>query len=203
MSNGDDPQTLTNDAISTNWLDAVTLAYQDAAIQGVTVCIASGDYGTNSRVGDGKAHVQYPASDPWVLSVGGTTIGDVNGKLFDEYVWNDFFVSPSGTSIQTGTGGGVPPPSDFSHPAFQGSKIRTIKESQLVACKNASDIACVHGTFVAGILCSKRGLDAPAICPGCEIILNPIFQQDTDDGKISSDNITPSNKSIKCHNRNN
>jgi len=32
-------------------------------------------------------------------------------------------------------------PIDFSHPAFQGSKIRTIKKWQLAACKDASNIA--------------------------------------------------------------
>jgi subtilisin family serine protease len=80
-------------------------------------------------------------------------------------------------------------PVDFSHPAFQKSKIRTIKDSQLAACKNASNIACTHGTFIAGILCSKRGLAAPAICPDCEIILNPIFQQDiNDEYRINNNN---------------
>ena len=69
-------------------------------------------------------------------------------------------------------------PVDFSHPAFQGSRIRTVKDSQLTACKNASGIACAHGTFIAGILCAKRGLSAPAICPDCEIILNPIFREE-------------------------
>jgi subtilisin family serine protease len=69
-------------------------------------------------------------------------------------------------------------PVDFSHPAFQGPRIRTVKDSQLIACKNASDIACIHGTFVAGILCAKRGFSAPAICPACEIILNPIFRKE-------------------------
>ena len=34
---------------------------------------------------DGKAHVQYPGSDPWVLSVGGTTVGNIVGSSFDEY----------------------------------------------------------------------------------------------------------------------
>ena len=86
-----------------------------------------------------------------------------------------------------------------NHPAFQGSKIRTIKESQLAACKNASSIACVHGTFIAGILCSQRGLAAPAICPGCEIILNPIFQ-DTDDTKTSSTYATPNTTPEKLSN---
>lgn len=69
-------------------------------------------------------------------------------------------------------------PVDFSHPAFQGSKIRTVKDSQFSECKNAGSIACAHGTFTAGILCAKRGQSAPAICPSCEIILNPIFRQD-------------------------
>jgi subtilisin family serine protease len=69
-------------------------------------------------------------------------------------------------------------PLDLNHPAFRGSRIRTVKDSQRVACKNASDTACIHGTFVTGILCAKRGLSAPAICPDCSIIVNPIFRRD-------------------------
>jgi subtilisin family serine protease len=75
-------------------------------------------------------------------------------------------------------------PMDLNHNAFQGSKIRTIKESQLAACNNASDLYCSHGTFIAGILCSRRGLAVPAICPDCEVLLNPIFYQD--DGAINN-----------------
>jgi subtilisin family serine protease len=66
-------------------------------------------------------------------------------------------------------------PVDLDHPALHLSKIKTIRDSQFKACKNASSIACSHGTFIAGILCAKRGLSAPAICPSCKIILNPIF----------------------------
>jgi subtilisin family serine protease len=69
-------------------------------------------------------------------------------------------------------------PVDFNHTAFQGSKIRTAAESELVACKRASSIACMHGTFVAGILCARRGFQAPAICPSCEVILHPIFSEE-------------------------
>ena len=113
VSGGDDAATLAAEGIPSTWLTAVTQVFEDAAIQGVTVCIASGDFGSGDAVGDGLAHVQYPASDPWVLAVGGTTIGNVSGTSFDEYSWNDIF-SIGGFSAQTATGGGIsdlfPPP---------------------------------------------------------------------------------------------
>jgi subtilisin family serine protease len=68
----------------------------------------------------------------------------------------------------------------LDHPAFQTSKIKTVRDSQFDVCKNASSIACSHGTFIAGILCAKRGLPAPAICPDCNIIFNPIFKEGMD-----------------------
>ncbi|MDN5867083.1 MAG: S8 family serine peptidase [Candidatus Nitrosocosmicus sp.] len=70
-------------------------------------------------------------------------------------------------------------PVDITHPAFQGSRIKTVEESQIAACKDASDLACIHGTFITGILSAKRGVPAPSICPNCTIILNPIFQEKT------------------------
>jgi kumamolisin len=115
ISNGDDAATLAAEGVTTAFVNAVTAAFQDAAIQGITVCIACGDTGSNSKVNDGKAHVQYPGSDPWVLSVGGTTVGDVSGSSFQEYVWND--PNPSDPSHWGTTGGGV---SDFfGLPSYQ------------------------------------------------------------------------------------
>jgi subtilisin family serine protease len=46
-------------------------------------------------------------------------------------------------------------------------------------CAQASSAACMHGTFVAGILSAKRGLAAPAICPGCTLLVRPIFPEST------------------------
>jgi subtilisin family serine protease len=66
-------------------------------------------------------------------------------------------------------------PVDLNHLSFSNSKIRTTNESQYVECKRADSISCMHGTFVAGMLVSKRGSSALAICPDCEIILRPIF----------------------------
>jgi subtilisin family serine protease len=46
----------------------------------------------------------------------------------------------------------------------------------------------MHGTFITGILASKRGSAAAAICPDCQIIVRPIFNDNhskTDDGNNS------------------
>jgi len=108
LANGDDSTTRANEGITTAFVNALSNAFLDAAIQGLTVCIASGDTGTQSKVSDGKAHVQYPGSDPWILSIGGTTVGNINGTSFDEYVWNDGTIA---------TGGGI---SDFfAMPSYQ------------------------------------------------------------------------------------
>ena len=47
------------------------------------------------------------------------------------------------------------------------------------ACQRATSLACMHGTFVAGILSAKRGSAAPAICPDCTLIIRPIFPETT------------------------
>ncbi|HUB12483.1 MAG TPA: choice-of-anchor D domain-containing protein [Acetobacteraceae bacterium] len=116
VSNGDDAATLLSEGIPTSWITAVTQAFEDAAIQNVTICIASGDTGAQSKVGDGKAHVQYPGSDPWVLAVGGTTIGNVVGLTCDEWAWNDSFTFGGFTGTGA-SGGGI---SDyFPQPWYQ------------------------------------------------------------------------------------
>lgn len=77
-------------------------------------------------------------------------------------------------------------PVNFKHSDFQESHLRTATDSQLVQCQNVDSIACLHGTFVTGMLCSKRGSGAPALCPDCEIIIYPLFQEN---GLIKNNNI--------------
>src|SRR5208283_2581835 len=119
VSNGDDPAELAIEGVTTGWLDAFSAALQDAAIQGVTFCTVSGDYGVNSSAyggapSDGKQHVVYPGSDPWALCCGGTTIGNIIGGSFDEYVWND----PAPGQLWGATGGGISDFFDFL-PSYQ------------------------------------------------------------------------------------
>ncbi len=62
---------------------------QSAAAVGVTVCAASGDSGSSDGVGDGNNHVDFPASSPYVLACGGTSV-EVSGQAIShEAAWND------------------------------------------------------------------------------------------------------------------
>ncbi len=79
-------------------IDAVSATFQEAAMFGMTVFVASGDDGSNCQVYDGKAHVYYPESDPWVTSCGGTTIGNVAGSSFTEVTWTDNGITGGGIS---------------------------------------------------------------------------------------------------------
>jgi hypothetical protein len=135
VSNGDDTTELMNEGVSVSWINAVDMALQDAAVQGVTFVTVSGDFGVDTTsypglVPDHKQHVVYPGSDPWALCCGGTTIGNIMGSSFDEYVWNDVFTS-GGQSINVATGGGV---SDFfGLPSYQnGAGVpRSIKDNHV------------------------------------------------------------------------
>jgi subtilisin family serine protease len=60
-------------------------------------------------------------------------------------------------------------------PTFEASKIKDISAHGTGKCDRTDTFACEHGTLVAGVLVSKRGGAAPAICPGCTLLLWPIF----------------------------
>ena len=45
------------------------------------------------------------------------------------------------------------------------------------ACRRNDSAACLHGTFVTGILAAKRDSPAPAICPDCTLLIRPIFAE--------------------------
>jgi len=66
-----------------------------------------------------------------------------------------------------------------THPELSGTKILELPGKIGGACQRATSLACMHGTFVAGILSAKRGSAAPAICPDCTLIIRPIFPETT------------------------
>jgi kumamolisin len=125
----------------------------DAARLGITVVAATGDGLATDGLMDGRAHVDYPASSPYVLACGGTraNLTDDRRAIASEVVWND------GVS---GTGGGI---SDvYPVPAYQagvtlpasvndGARRRGVPDLALSAAPTPGYRIIVRGTpVVAG-----------------------------------------------------
>jgi len=89
----DDPQ----GAWTAMGVKVVDQALQAAMAKGITICVASGDDGSGD--GDPGAHVDFPASSPWVLAVGGTKLVAKGTSILHETVWNE-------TRLGDGAGGG-------------------------------------------------------------------------------------------------
>ncbi|MGH9433149.1 MAG: S8 family serine peptidase [Terriglobia bacterium] len=68
-------------------------------------------------------------------------------------------------------------PIAIGHPDLAHAAIRELPGKLKGRCARADTVACMHGTFVAGILSGRRGSVAPAICPGCTLMLRPIFAE--------------------------
>jgi len=64
-----------------------------------------------------------------------------------------------------------------NHKDLSNTNIREIPGTLAGTCARADSVACMHGTFVAGILCATRGSAAPAICPKCTLLVRPIFAE--------------------------
>jgi len=62
-------------------------------------------------------------------------------------------------------------PIAVGHPDLISSRIRGPR------CSEADSAACMHGTFLAGILSARRGSAGPSICPGCTLFVRPIFSE--------------------------
>jgi len=70
-------------------MTAMDDAFQAAASMGITVCVASGDNGSNDNVGGKADHVDFPASSPFALGCGGTSLRASKNVISSEIVWND------------------------------------------------------------------------------------------------------------------
>jgi subtilisin family serine protease len=78
-------------------------------------------------------------------------------------------------------------PVAVNHPDLLAESIRDAAGEPHAGCAHSGSAACTHGTFTAGILSAKRGSPAPAICPGCTLVVRPIFQESAaDNGALPS-----------------
>jgi subtilisin family serine protease len=73
------------------------------------------------------------------------------------------------------------------HPDLAGCTIRVVSSvAQSDRPFRTTSPAGLHGTAVAGVLSSRRGSGAPAICPDCTLLVRPIFAEATADDEALS-----------------
>lgn len=99
------------DAISCSWggpennWDTKTMElyhqlFGELRAKGINIFVASGDTGSQDQGGDGKDHVDFPASSPNVIACGGTRLTvNSDGSRADEVTWNN-------DPTRSATGGG-------------------------------------------------------------------------------------------------
>lgn len=92
-------------------MDSLNSACEDAATMGITILVASGDDGSSDGVSSGTPTVDFPASSPYVIGCGGTTLELSGDTITEEDVWNDL------SQNEGATGGGVS--ETFAIPSFQ------------------------------------------------------------------------------------
>jgi len=113
-------------SVSWSWAEAGTPlerrindALADAAHAGITVCVASGDYGSTGPPdpSDPDDHLcpEFPGTSHYALACGGTTLRHEDGEIHDEVVWTTPVGMSSGGGVSAGferppwqTGHGVP-----------------------------------------------------------------------------------------------
>ena len=109
-------------------VDAIAV---QAAIQGQSILVSSGDAGDNSAVA-GAPSPAFPASNPWVTAVGGTSVAvDGAGRKVFDTGWTSTALVQSGDGyvptqdadgpFAGGAGGGVS--SIYDRPGYQASKM--------------------------------------------------------------------------------
>jgi subtilase family serine protease len=127
------------DVVSSSWGSPVStyspadvaawnLVFQQGALEGIGFDYASGDGGSNGPEGGLPTSAQFPAADPWVTAVGGTSLAiGKNGTAVADYPWGDHLtqVNAAGTGYTTklpgdfqgGSGGGIS--ALFAQPGYQ------------------------------------------------------------------------------------
>jgi kumamolisin len=105
-------------------LQLINDALQAASMVGITVCVSAGDDGSGCNMPDTRAHVEFPGSSPFVLSVGGTML-----KAGSEVVW---WQSPGrriGNGHSGATGGGVS--TLFDRPSWQTIEVESLNQGAI------------------------------------------------------------------------
>ena len=92
---------------SSSQLSAINSIFSTMSNAGITVCAATGDYGSNNGVGGTGNYVDFPSSNPYVTAVGGTSL----------VCPNNVYDSQTVETAWSSGGGGIS--TIFSKPSYQ------------------------------------------------------------------------------------
>ena len=121
-------------------LQAINETLQAASMVGVTICVSSGDDGSGCDMPDNRAHVEFPGSSPFVLSIGGTMFSGTGAP--SEVVWWQSPGRRTGNGHSGATGGGVSVL--FDRPAWQTIKLASLNPGSIVG-RIVPDVAALAG----------------------------------------------------------
>ncbi|MFA4901864.1 MAG: S8 family serine peptidase [Desulfobaccales bacterium] len=68
-------------------------------------------------------------------------------------------------------------PVALDHPDLPRENLKEVSGPHQSKCAENGSAACLHGTYIAGILCGKRDSIVPGICPNCTVLVRPIFAE--------------------------
>jgi kumamolisin len=138
-------------------ISGMNSAFQRAASANITVTVASGDSGSSD--GGYGDNVDFPASSPYVLGCGGTTLSSSGSTWLSETVWNNGYGATGGgnsalfskpvwqnSAIPTGNKRGVP---DVSGVADPGTGIKVIVDGGLYIFGGTSTVSPIWAAYVA------------------------------------------------------
>jgi len=124
---------------SANARAAINDRLNAARLLGITICVSSGDDGSGDQMNDSYAHVNFPASSPYVLGVGGTMLRKAGGVK--EVAW---WESPG---RRTGNGGGASGGGVsmvFPRPAWQSVRVASLNAGSIDG-RVVPDVAALAG----------------------------------------------------------
>ncbi len=142
--------------------NALNQAISAAQAMAVSVCVASGDGGSSDGQTDGASHADFPASSPYVLGCGGTTLSASGDTISSETTWSDsgggvsdYFALPSWQSKAkvppppagfSGGGRGVP---DVSGDADPNSGYQILVDGSSIIAGGTSAVAPLWAALIA------------------------------------------------------
>ena len=171
-------------------------AFKAASLLGVTICVASGDQGSSDGLNNGQVNVDFPASSPFVLACGGTSLQVNSNTIVSETVWHDSNTSAGGGGVSEFfllpdyqananvppslnsrfVGRGVP---DVSGDADPNTGYNVLVDGQQQVIGGTSAVAPLYAGLIARIN-QQKGKTAGFINP--ELYANPSLCRDITEG---------------------